>query len=665
MQKCLWFHMGLRPDLLCCAGIVVLAVGCGGSDKGGAAASPPLSPPRPPPRTLGAGFVDLTPTALRVGVFPRPSGASERRLITGGLFADLDEDGRSEVVFVHRDPTPGGPGVPVVYRYDGRALAPAADLPLPPELFVAALVDVDGDGHVDAVGTRPDPLRPGQSLAKSSGRVVVAFGLGGGRFEAPMVIPSPTDVTDVYLLESVALADVDADGWLDLVLGDNACGSRCRALHPVLRTGPRAYADRADLVDAGLRGGAYAVVAAPLAGRAMMLGAIGSLCENSTHAFFRPEGADADGYPRFAGYDPTPQDAAYRARNSGRSCPSIACSAPMSAAWSDLDDDGLLDMLVEFDPTHSVFAGTASGPWRDLTASLPFRLQQGPARPMLSWGSALLDVDQDGRDDVVMTHGDDQSSAYDPGHAIGPQHTTVFWNATGMRFADITALTHLDAPGQWRALTAGDLEGDGDPDLIVGGFGDPPKLFRNDVAAGNHQLALRLRGTTSNHLGVGARVAAYLPGGAAPVTRVAGSFASPVTLSEPLVFVGVGALERAPRVTVTWPSGLVQELADLAAGRVTTITEPALFAVEPASRHVRAGAEATVRVTPRAPDGSPRVTDRVAVRSSRADATVELARTAEGWVARVRAPSPGSVVLTVEIDGAAVEVRPRIWFDPA
>ncbi|MEI2654311.1 MAG: hypothetical protein V9G12_19555 [Microthrixaceae bacterium] len=186
----------------------------------------------------------------------------------------------------------------------------------------------------------------------------------------------------------------------------------------------------------------------------MALGAIGSLCADSQHAFFRAGAPEADGYPRFSGFDPTPPDAYFRSITRGVSCATIGCRAPMAAASGDLDGDQHFDTFIAFDPFHSVFRGSAAPPWQDLTVSMPFREIPGSGpRSMLAWGSAMLDLDGDGRDDIVSVHGDDDGSAYDLTLSIGPQCMTVFWNAGAMRFDDLTSAAHLDAPGQWRSLS--------------------------------------------------------------------------------------------------------------------------------------------------------------------------------------------------------------------
>ncbi len=286
---------------------------------------------------------------------------------------------------------------------------------------------------------------------------------------------------------------------------------------------------------------------------------------------------------------------------------------------------------------------------------------------MIPWGVALLDLDRDGRPDVVTTHGNDQSSWYEPTAFIGPQHATAHLNNGDRRFVDVSERLGLTRLGQWRALTVGDMNRDGLPDLVVGGQGEMPRVYRNAIRGTNAGLALRLRGTTSNHLGVGARVTVLPRAGAAEQLHVASSVAGPYAYSEPLVFVGLGGSAPAERVSIRWPSGVLQVLRGLAPGMLHEVVEPSLLTLDPPSRHAAANgtAEVTVRITPRAEDGSPRAATAVTVTLRGPGALAQPARpAAEGWEARIVAPrASGSTVLDVSIDGVTVGVHPRIWWD--
>jgi hypothetical protein len=592
------------------------------------------------------------------GVFPRPADLRGRRLLTGGVFVDVDNDGRTEVVFVHREPRAEHLDLPLVWALVGDTLAPHQGWQLPRGIFPTVLTDLDGDGRLDVLGMRPGPLRPGQSAAEVAGPIAVLYGAANEDFEEVRAIREPSASDPSFQMESAALADLDADGWLDLLVADNGCCARCRALHPLLRTGTRSYHDRTELLRGDLRGGAYTALAAPLFGDTQVLGAIGRLCGDSQHAFFRAVRSEPDGDWHYEGFDPTPHDALFRRENLGLSCPTIGCRAPMAAAWGDFDGDQRFDVVIPFDPLHGFFRGTAAPPWHDLSHRMPFRLTMGPRRPMLAWGTLVVDFDRDGHDDLIMAHGDDDSSAYDPSRAIGPQRVTAWRSTPTLHFTDWTAATRLSRPGQWRSIAAGDLDDDGDPDLIVGGFGEAPRVYRNEVANGQRQLSLRLRGTISNPLGLGARVETWLAREGPPVVRLVGNYATPVHAVEPVVFVGLGTLDRAPRIRVTWPSGIVQELTDLPADRAHVLTEPLGFAIDPPTRHAPADGRSQVvlRVTP--PAGA-RVTAHL-----RGPGALSLSQEGEHHVVRVTAPpTPGQATITLAVDGTPLRVRPRLWWD--
>ena len=85
---------------------------------------------------------------------------------------------------------------------------------------------------------------------------------------------------------------------------------------------------------------------------------------------------------------------------------------------------------------------------------------------MIPWGATTVDLDADGRLDLLISHGPGIHRLSRRTASIGPQHTMAFWNAGDARFVDVTEALGLIEWGQWR-LVQGDLDRDGRPDLSL------------------------------------------------------------------------------------------------------------------------------------------------------------------------------------------------------
>ena len=192
------------------------------------------------------------------------------------------------------------------------------------------------------------------------------------------------------------------------------------------------------------------------------------------------------------------------------------------------------------------------------------------------WGAAIEDLANDGRLSVVMTNG---YSIEEPG-APQPAGTPaddplVLWVPDGEGgHVDVAEEVGLVDPGLGRALVAFDMDRDGDLDLLVANWGEPPRLFRNDSEP-NRWLTVRLEDPTTpgNPEGIGAQVVVHPGDDDGPVTQWVATGGSYESQRPGEVHVGLGDTERVERVEVTWPGeSAPQVLTDVAVDQVLVVT---------------------------------------------------------------------------------------------
>ena len=209
-----------------------------------------------------------------------------------------------------------------------------------------------------------------------------------------------------------------------------------------------------------------------------------------------------------------------------------------------------------------------------------------------TWSVKLADLDDDGRVDAYFTNGmtRDWENADLEGEAnkLGGYHSPegkAFWmkqppnkrenlayhNKGDLKFESIGADWGLDHNGVTFGAALGDLDGDGDLDLVANNYEEAVSVYRNDASSG-HRVKIRLVGTKSNRWGIGATV--YLENGAGKQVRYLTLARGIMSADEPLVHFGLGEQETIDRLTVHWPSGHVQKFENLKADQFYTITEP-------------------------------------------------------------------------------------------
>jgi hypothetical protein len=158
------------------------------------------------------------------------------------------------------------------------------------------------------------------------------------------------------------------------------------------------------------------------------------------------------------------------------------------------------------------------------------------------------------------------------GHNLSAyERKRVYLNVRGRDFLDISYLSGADNDGDGRSVVAGDFCNNGRLDLVVRQAGGGPLLLYENDFPQRHYLKVTLRGTRSNRQGIGARLTATVAG--QPLVRELYPMSSFRSQMPNLVHFGLGETTRVDRLTIQWPSGIVQEFTDLAADRHIVVDE--------------------------------------------------------------------------------------------
>jgi len=246
--------------------------------------------------------------------------------------------------------------------------------------------------------------------------------------------------------------------------------------------------------------------------------------------------------------------------------------AGMGTDAGDYDGDGHLDLIVtnlDFE-MHSLYRGLG----RQLFAYATPESGIGPATlPFVGFGVVFFDFDHDMQLDVAIANGNilDNPLVMRAGttHA---QRNLLFRNIAPRRFANVTASA---GPGfalekVSRGLAAGDVDNDGDLDLLVTNNGQTADLLRNDGDHGN-ALVVSLIGKQSNRDGVGARL--RLTTGTRTQIREVKAGSSYLGQNDLRQHFGLGTNQRADRLEVRWPSGRNEVIPNVAANQIIAIRE--------------------------------------------------------------------------------------------
>lgn len=522
-------------------------------------------------------FTDVTKAA---GItFVHNNGAAGKRYYPetmgpGAIVFDADADGWQDLLFVNGTRfkgEAGRPGFSALYRNRGNGtfadITPGSGFDVEIYGMGGAAGDFDNDGRVDVYMT-----------AYGGGRLF--HNLGNGKFQD---VTARAKIDDTGWSSSAMWFDYDRDGFLDLLIARYLVWSPQNNVECSITASDRSFCPPSMYRGAGPRlfhnrkDGTFEDVTM----------ASGFHEANSKSLGVAMLDVDDDGWlDVFVANDGTPNHLRRNNRNGTFSeigdkagvatTPEGRARAGMGVDAADFDGSGRPGIIVGnfSQEMMAMYRNDGGGAFVD---DAPASAIGRTSRLSLTFGLFFFDADLDGRLDIFAANGH-ISDSFPPGmsgitHAQRPH---LFRNLGNRRFEET-----IDAagPALARAVVArgaayGDIDNDGDLDLVVLENRGPARLFRNELDAAPHVLRLKLTGVTANRDAIGARVdVTRLDGTRAwSVVKTGSSYLSQSEL--PLTF-GLGAATSLRAVTVTWPNGAKESLGALGGDQIITVRERA------------------------------------------------------------------------------------------
>ena len=541
------------------------------------ASASPQNPPEKPPLPK---FKDVAPeVGLTVSHISSPDKQYIVESMSGGVgLIDCDDDGKLDIITVNgstvdRFKKQGGDLMITLYHQDAdfkfRDITASSGLTRKGWSMGVAVADYDNDGLPDIYVT-------------GYGGNALYHNLGNCKFE---------DVTDKAgvavggFSTGAAWADYDRDGKVDLFVSryvhfdiDNlpVFGSdekNCRFKGILVQCGPWGLPGESDFLFHNNGDGTFTDVSKKAG------------VDDPKH--FYGLGViwgdyDNDGWPDLYVANDAGPNYLYHNKHDGTfeevgALSGIALSGDgleqgsMGVDWGDYLHEGLLSMFVTnfTEQADTLYHNLGKDGFEDV--SVRARLAQPTYLPV-GWGTGFFDVDNDGWLDILLVNGHvyPQMDAI-PGAARYKEPPLLFRNNRDGTFEDISsALAGLPVWSQ-RGAAFGDINNDGNVDVLILNVGEPPTLLLNEGGNQNHRVLFKLVGTKCNKMAIGARVT-VTAGKVVQMSevRAGGSYLSQ---NDPRLHFGLGGEARMSEVKIQWPSGKTETLTDVASDFIYTIVE--------------------------------------------------------------------------------------------
>ena len=522
-------------------------------------------------------FRELTTQA---GLTTIPHFSSEKRFLfetVGGGVAlfDCDNDGKLDIVVVGDSTVDrylqGGDLMVTLYRQDGDLhftdITQASGLTVRGWGMGVAVGDYDNDGLPDLYVT-------------GYGRNVLYHNLGGCKFED---VTEKAGVSGGGFSVGAAWADYDRDGHLDLFVARYVHSD----IHNLPKPGQSSFDYKGISIEVPQVEGETALLYHNRGDGTFEEVSVKAGVHNASKQ--RGMGVewgdyDNDGWPDlFVTNDVGPNFLYHNLHNgtfeevgfvSGTALSEDGRTmGNMAGDFGDFDRDGKLDLIVTrygLQPLslyrNQMPQGFTDVAWNSQLSSLGY----SPVR----WGVGFADVDNDGWPDILIANGNVSTVLEALPHELPYREPIqLFHNRADRTFEEIGGSSGFNdgALQSRRGVAFGDLNNDGNVDVVVYNVGAPPSVFINETRNSNHRVLFRLIGRKSNRAAIGARIV-VTTSSMTQIDEVRGG-GGYLSSSDQRLHFGLGRESTMKKIEIEWPSGQRDELKNVPADAIYTILE--------------------------------------------------------------------------------------------
>jgi hypothetical protein len=242
----------------------------------------------------------------------------------------------------------------------------------------------------------------------------------------------------------------------------------------------------------------------------------------------------------------------------------------MGVAVADYDEDGKWDILkTNFsDDVPNLYHNIGDASFEDRV----FQSGLGAYMEHVGWGVHFIDVDHDGRKDLLLINGHVYPEVERRAEIHYRQPRLLYWNVGGGRFKDISSSAGEGIRTAWssRGSAVGDLDNDGSLEVVVSNMGARPSLLRN-FGAKQNWLLVQCKGTKANRDAVGARAYVYV--GNRRLSGEVQTGSGYISQNDARLHFGLGASRAFDRIEVQWPGGARETFRGGASNQIVTLTE--------------------------------------------------------------------------------------------